>query len=433
MADLQKSIYSTKKNHLNKNGCFPNRAYIVFLVLVAVSISLSYAHEIIKMAVFSNFGDFGSYYFYSKALSLNYNVYDLDEGAIEQLSEKFRVPPFPYPTGHSPIFLFLARSFTFFEYRLASIIWLLVLNILLFFITLIILRVAYEKIVDIDRKFIMTSSVFLVLSFHPLIENMHLGQINLLALFFVVLCLYFLNKKKYVISGVMLSLSILMKPFLGILLLFFLWKRCYRVFFSALISFIVLEALGIFLNGVDIYFKYLTVMKNYILTDNISVANLSLENLFSRVANLSTHPNFININASLAFTLSIILLLYLLYITKGRFNGLDLKFILEFLLFITFAFIASPVVHEHHYVFLYLPILFLWARLSKDAKLVPALLFIISFLLIGLRYSLVRFPIFNMGPLAIFSGCKLYGVIILFFLTAHMIVTEKSVKDKNRE
>lgn len=165
--------------------------YYIFIVLVVTFLSLSYLHDIIKMAIFSDFADFGNYYLYSKALRLNYNIYTLDKATIIQLLQEFKMPPIDFDplvcTLHSPMYSTLIQGITFFEYRLASLLWLVLSHVLLFTSILIILKLIYEKMVDIDRKFIIASSIFLVLSFQPLIDNMYMGQVNPLLLFFLVL------------------------------------------------------------------------------------------------------------------------------------------------------------------------------------------------------------------------------------------------------
>ncbi|MDD5679700.1 MAG: glycosyltransferase family 87 protein [Candidatus Omnitrophica bacterium] len=387
--------------------------YVVFAVLVAVFVFLSYFHEVIKMSLYRNFGDLGNYYFYSKALNLNYNVYSMDNETTEQLRKEFGMPPFIAVTLHSPAFLIMIKWITFFEYNSATIVWMLVNNILLLLSICIILKMAFEKIKNIDKGFVIASSAFLVFSFQPLLENTVLGQINPMIFFFFVLSLYCLDRKNEILSGIVLSLGILIKPHFGILLLFFLWKRCYRVFFSAAASLVLFEALPILLGKIAAERSYFAAVIDFLyrnLTDT-TLSNLSLAALINRI----------NGTGGIILTILVILCAYAAYITRERFRGSDLRFLLEFSLMLPLIFLIFPVVHEHHYILLYLPIILLWARLNKEPKLIPTVLFALSFLLIGLRYSLIQFPAFGSGFLSVFSGLKIYGVIMLFFLIAHEI------------
>jgi hypothetical protein len=386
------------------------------------------------MAVFSEFVDFGKYYFDAKALNLNYNIYTLDEKTRERLKNEFKTPLLS--TGvplHSPVFHFLITWVTVFGYRWACLLWFLFNHIVLGICVLLILRFILKKIVDTNKEFIFTTSLFLVLSYQPLIENVSLGQQNLIILLFFILCLYFLDMKRWLLSGVMLSLGIAIKPHFAILLPFFLWKKCYRVFFAALMSFLALEASSLLMYGKEIQYTYWNhVFGNFFrqFSVEISLFNLSSVALVNRLITGGPHIFHLNFATCLASIILLFLFLYTVYSTRDSFKGVDIKFILEFSLIITFLFIAFPLVHEHHYVLLYLPILFLWVILNNKGKLVPLFIFIISFLLIGLEYSLVRFTLFTKGFFSILSGLKLYGVVILFFLTASTI---KEISEKEKK
>ncbi len=397
--------------------------FSTFLILIIAFSGLTYIHELVKMSFSSDFGDFGNYYFYSKALSLNYNIYKLDAVATQTLAQSFGMPEFVRGTGHSPIFLSLIKGITYLPFRLASILWLFLNNILLISSILIILKLAFEKIPNLDKEFLNLSSIFFVLSYQPLLESMALGQSTVLILFFLILSLNFLNHKKYGLSGLVLSLSILIKPHLGIFLIFFLWKKCYRVFFSSLISLLVLEVLSLILNGPSIEYYYWTsaIFKFFSRNlTNMSMANLSFLGLINRIVNVSLYGQYLDIIIGLVSIFSLTLFGYTLYLIRGRFKDLDEKFILDFSLVIICLFMVFPLVHEHHFVLLYLPIIFSWAKLNKELRRVPLILFMISYLLIGLRYNLIRFPEFGSGFFSIFSGFKLYGVAVLFLLIVYL-------------
>lgn len=416
-------------NYLHKAELKP--VYAVFFVLIIAFACLTYFHELIKMAIFVGFEDFGNYYFYSKAIWLHHNIYTMDETTLEQLRISFNMPRFAHPTGHSPAFFFLIRPITFFNFESACRVWLILNNLLLFASLFIILKLVCEKMADTAKNFIAASSLFMVFSFQPLIENMYCGQNNMLILFSFVMSLYFLKEKKEIFSGIMLALGIIAKPSFAIVLPFFLWKRCYRTFLAAFVSLAASELLPILLYGKDIIASYWTIGARETFIHNlnaVSMANLSLMALINRLGNLTIHPHMANIFLTVTTVFSLALLLYAVYVTRSKFESFKTGFILEFSLMLLLLFIVCPIVHEHHYVLLYLPVIAVWAMLSKDPKPIKLILFVISFLLIALKYSLIQFRLFNMGFLSIFSGFKLYGVIILFFLTAHMI-HEDSGKD----
>lgn len=402
-------------------------AFVAFLVLAALFSLFTYSHEAIKMALYRNFGDFGNYYFFSKAMRLHYDIYALSEAAKAELTAQFGMPEFVSAyTGHSPGFFLFFQGLTFLKYHTAVLVWFFLNNLFLAASVLIILKLVFEKIANCDRAFVGLSAVFLVFSFQPLLENMALGQINLLILLFFAGCLYFLNEKRFILAGILLGLGVVIKPHLGILLFFFLWKGCWRTFFAALISFSFLEVVPALLYGPHLALGYYGIVYQFfaMYARDVSMFNLSLGALINRLMDASTHQGLFLFAAIIKYSISLGLLFFLARTTKGKFRSLDTKFILGFSLAIAFILIAFSVTHEHHYLFLYIPIIFLWALLTKQAKSGPALWFMVSFLLIALKYSLQGFPAFSAGWLAVYSGMKLYGVIILFFLLAYSIAAD---------
>lgn len=409
-------------NYLQKNELKP--VYAVFFILVIAFACLTYLHELTKLAVFMGFEDFGNYYFYSKAIWLHHDIYTMDEATLEKLRISFSMPAFSHPTGHSPAFFFLVKPITIFDFESACRIWLMLNNLLMFVSLFIILKLVCEKLTQPEKNFIEASSLFMILSFQPLIENMYCGQNNMPILFLFTMSLYFLREKRGILSGVMLALGIIVKPSFAIVLPLFLWKRCYRVFFSAAISLAASELLPILLYGKDVVVSYWTIGAKESFLNNInavSMANLSLNAFVNRLGDLKAHPELAGVLLGVTAVASLALLLYAAHITRRRFKDFDIRFILEFSLMLLLLFIVCPVVHEHHYILLYLPIIAVWARLSRDTRPFRSFLFVISFLLIALKYSLIQFELFNRGFLSIFSGFKLYGVAILFFLTADII------------
>ena len=101
---------------------------------------------------------------------------------------------------------------------------------------------------------------------------------------------------------------------------------------------------------------------------------------------------------------------------------------MEFSLFLALAFLVSPMVHEFHYLALYPAIIMIWFRLPEEISN-QHWLFILSYLLLGVGYSLVGFPRFHSGLLAVFTTGKLAGVIILFLLIGKILRRETSNKE----
>jgi len=402
------------------------QASMIFVLVAALFAVCTHAHETVKAAFESDFYDFGNYYFFSKAASQGYNPYILDGAAVEKMRQGYGISALVLPlTGHSPIFFFLIRWVTAMPYRAASLLWLLLNEAALLASLALIARLVLEEVPDINRGFFIAGGLFFVFAFHPLVENIALGQINFLILLFFILCLYFLRGGRHALAGVMMGLAIIIKPNFAIFLPFFLWKRCYRLAACAFVVVLAAEIAAVFLYGPAIELAYLAVpIRNFLLSSPhaTSVNNLSLWQLMSRLSGPGAPGGAA---APLMFPAAAVGCLacavFAFVRTKGRFRRVDPVFMLEFSLFLLLNFIICPEVHEHQYVFLYLPILLTWALTMQRPQAGHAALFLSAFLCVALRYSLVQFSAFHTGVPAIFTGLKLYGIMAFFFLVASMI------------
>ena len=114
------------------------------------------------------------------------------------------------------------------------------------------------------------------------------------------------------------------------------------------------------------------------------------------------------------------------HLTKEKRKSTDPIFWLEYALFIVLISIVNPLVQETHYILLYIPIILFWYKMEifKPQEKIWTF-FILSYLLIGLKYSLIGFPVFHKGILSLLYNGKLYGVIILYLLGAKIIKKAK--------
>jgi len=405
-------------------GTFQKPACLVFLLIMAVFIVITYVHDVTRMAVLNDFADFGSYYFYSKAMNLKYNAYRLDDAAIDGLRTKFGMPVFNYPTLQSPIFFFLIGFITFFKFRPAAVVWLILNSALVLASLLLIVGMICEERKDIEKWFLLLTSLFLVFAFQPLLENMAVGQVNVPILFFLALCLYFLRRSRPALAGIMLSFAILIKMHFGLLLLFFLWKRRYRVIISTAAAWVLLELAGMLRYGPAIEKDYWITCGEFFfgrVARDISLGNYSIGPLICRVCADHFCNKFPLIVSGGIIVISLFFAAYALYHTRRAYAGTDMRFMLEFSLFLLAIFITFPHILDHHHVILYIPILLVWALLIERYDRGAFIAFLCSFLLIALKYAFGRFPMLKSGVLSIITGLKIYGVILLFFLAAYMI------------
>jgi hypothetical protein len=169
---------------------------------------------------------------------------------------------------YSPFALFLLYPFSIFEYDIAKIIYFTFTSAIIIFAVIFANSIIQKKlysIYNIKPKLILLLLITIAFVQHIYFE-LHLGNINMLLL---LLCLFALTlqlKRRPYLSGIMLAISILIKPHFIILIpLFFLRKQ-----FRLIISLISTLFIGLFLpslyTGVNINLKLLLQWKNVMLT-----------------------------------------------------------------------------------------------------------------------------------------------------------------------
>jgi len=128
---------------------------------------------------------------------------------------------------------------------------------------------------------------------------------------------------------------------------------------------------------------------------------------------------------AIVWLVNLLLLGRTLWLTKGRKQLFSDQLAIEFSLFVVLCLLISPWVCEPHYVVLYLPLLVCWLSMAEVQARHYFLMFIIGYLLLGLKYSLVRFPFFNSGLPALLTGLKLGGCLVLFLLLGDFLQQQK--------
>ena len=402
------------------NGFPGTPGHRVFFFLVLAFCLLTYAHEVVHMAAFSDFGDFGHYYFWCKAARLHFPVYSLDERSFETLGRAFGMPPFVHPTFHTPAFFLVFNWISLPGYRAAALMWLLLNNLLLAgsVAMLIGLAIRHIPVAPGDRAFFVGGTLVFVTLFQPLFEGLFLGQVGIVILFLLTLGLWLLEKKKQYAAGMVFAVGLLIKPHLIMLLLLFPWKRCWRPALSAAATLVFIEWLSI-LSWPALEQRYWMVeLPGYFVRKAAILAspdNYSFPALIYRVAGF---PALQRAGIVFSTLCSLALLAFVFYRTRGRFVKVDRRFLFEFCLFLMLPLIVFMLTHEHHYVLLFIPLILVWGVLQKKREY--GAMFIAAFLLLGLRYNLIQFSAFRQGLPALLTGIKLFGLLILFYLVVRL-------------
>jgi hypothetical protein len=322
----------------------------IFILLAALLAILIYFHAVVKEMVNGSFVDFTHYWINASLLKEGYNVWKKDECANDKITEILKEAMLPGTPAHSPGFFIFILPFTFFSLRLAAFLWLVLGHLLLLFSILLILKIVKTRPSLED----MLITLFLVFSFWPIREDLHLGQPNFLILFFLAASLFLLKKNKMLWAGILLGLAINMREYLAVLGLLFLWKRNWRALSGIILGFLFIKVAAGFLFG---WITEVSYWERIFFTFGkriyFPMTNLSLIALVYRIG-----------KDLVGITVCRIIILLIMSVLIGQAFFYTRKkegdVLLEFSLFLVLTFLVSPWVHEAHYVALYPAIVITW-------------------------------------------------------------------------
>ena len=222
----------------NKNAIAESKYTIPLWVVMLMLLFcvLLFVSEIINGRFWQS--DFNVYYGASTALLHNQRVYGIAFGLDSGFYK------------YSPFFLLLVAPFTFFKFKTAAIIY--------YFLNSVVLVLVFFQIDQLFsrtlklEKFKAYKWIFLIIfifSLNLINRELHLGNTNLLLLFLILTMFNNIKQNQFVISGFLLMLILMIKPFLLVLilpLLFFKKSRVllYGVGFGVIQLFIVLIIFG---------------------------------------------------------------------------------------------------------------------------------------------------------------------------------------------
>jgi len=400
-----------------------------FILILFCFILLSYLHGLSKEIIFSQFTDFDYYYVQSFRLSRGENIYNNDfigENLRRQLQKMGAFVDFNFRAfvTHSPAFFLVILPFTLLPFRSAALLWLFLSHIFLLSSVFLIIKIAdgYDK-----RSYIVPMVLTLVFCFWPLREEIHMSNPNSAILLLLTLTLYFFKNRKPFLTGLVLSGALVFRQYFLVLFLFFLWRREYKVFFYCIFSSLAIEAISFLVWGYTVWASYWQTIHSFLGQGQSPFKNISLMGTIGRVGYGLMPANMLYLFGLICSLVILFIFLYLSRKPQGQINShLELTFSLG----VVSCIAISPWVHESHYLVLLLPIIITWLNLLKsNNSTIDKVLFLISFLALGLRYSLEQFSLFHVGIFAIFSSGKITGLMILYFLIVRLV--KKSAVEGN--
>ncbi|CAN5875356.1 hypothetical protein BH23PLA1_BH23PLA1_15610 [soil metagenome] len=374
-----------------------------------------------------------------------YQVRELQEGT--NIWENYI---FPNP----PIFPLSLYPLTYLPETGAAVAWYVLKIALTVLAILMCFRIAREP--DERRPLLSwVQGLILLLSFRPILSDLHHANNNLVILFLIVATLYAWRKGYDVLAGLLLALAITYKVTPALFVPYFMYKRSWRtvgatflgigIFLLAVPSLI----LGPEFNGKCLYYWWFRMIRPYVADGiigdpeiNQSMAGVLMRLLTFQPPRESRYApasglNLLSLDPKMMVTtikaLSVALVLLLAYFCRTRTGGrrTDPRMLGEFSLIVLTMLFVSERSWKHHYVTLLLPYTYLVLQLQRHWPSKPKRWILGTGLgasaLLMLSTSSEVGGIFAGGDghkLAQYYGMFFWAGVVLYGLTAWRVVVE---------
>ncbi|MBN1593133.1 MAG: DUF2029 domain-containing protein [Candidatus Coatesbacteria bacterium] len=340
---------------------------------------------------------------------------------LDRMAAENGIPVFPHFT-YPPTWYLLFAPFTYLDWRDAHDLW-LVANLIFAAASVVFILLAVGYRPNSGEEILALST--LILGYSPLIFSLKECQANSLVLLFVCLALYLASRGRTVAPGALIALGAATKIFPGILILYFLWKRKFKLAAWGFVFLVLIMLASVALGGWELNSWYFfnvapTWAKNIRAFDmNQSVAGVIARSFVGGegIEPILHLPRF---GRALITLSQIVLFGILVWVTRGVSKRFDPRTWLEIGIVIVFYQLASTWVLIHHLQWLLVPFLLVWAMSFRGkSTLSPGLvsLFALSYLMTGVKYIYYR-EAFRAGAMALFASIKCFGMLVLFVTLA---------------
>jgi uncharacterized membrane protein len=397
------------------------RLFPLFVALIVAHSAIRYLDEdVLSPASLESF-DFRAYYLAALAVREGLDLYDVS--VLKALSPADSdVPPYMYP----PVLAILLAPCTLLNFPAAKILWLLLNQVLLLLAVLLVIRA-----LDEEWHWLQVAVVgALTLNLDPLRQNYELGQVNVVTLFLLAATFYSFRRQREGWAGVCLALATALKVSPALFLVYFLWKRRWRLVASALAGLAILAVFSTIVIGPESSLTYIRDTLPPLLNGTVwgvaSPANQGFKGLFSRLftENPWTQPLVANEGLAVLATVScsvIVVVASAIACRRGDIVKDKERFDLEYSMVTLVALAVASISWDHHFVLLLLPLIVLVRRLPglQIGLVAPAAIMAASYALAGAYAGYWRTE-FHQGILILLTSPKLYAVLLLWGLLMYL-------------
>lgn len=391
----------------------------LFLLLVINLFVLFYTNEFsLKRITDRPYNDsYGPIY---KAIQVDWGNQNIYEEVFFKQKCRFQYPPtslvffVPFRNLEYADFDFIFNSFL---NRMAGIL-------IYCFIFFLIAKTTFQsKISTLNNVFRLISLFVLAFFFYPIWSNFHLGNIQAWLNLFLILGIYFYINKKENITGILLAICTLFKPFYGFILIWMIVRKKWNIAKYFLITFSIFTLISLWIFGLENHLSYLDVASQLSKTGEVFHKNQSVNGLMNRFfftdGNLFWTPkSFPPYHPTVYWTTTISsLLILILALIIPIFTKVKNRF-LDFLIVLVSTSIASPIAWQHHFGFWLIIYFYLFQIFIKNQfknQKYTAFLLALSFTFVSHNNRFISI-IFGESKYNFLQSFIFFGGIILLFL-----------------
>jgi hypothetical protein len=188
--------------------------------------------------------DYYTYLSAAYALAHGENIYVSPSSTYENIGRQLGIVTMLTPYANPTLTALLIVPLTFLPLRLGAAIWVGLSGLAALVSGLILCSFTTEKW---KQRLILLSTV----AFVPILSTMNAGQVNLFALLATVASLYCLRQDRNVLGGIMLSISILLKPFAIGLVPLMIWHKKWKALGGLLLGGVMINLFSMALFGIS--------------------------------------------------------------------------------------------------------------------------------------------------------------------------------------
>lgn len=321
---------------------------------------------------------------------------------------------------HPPSGTFFDLRWTLWDWQQVKVAY-AIITPMLFVASLCLIWLALKPMAPRVLHWIFPAALFVF--FIPAADSMGLGQSDITIFFFMVVSFWAYRRGHTLGSGLALGVAILMKLSPAVFLLYWAWKREWRMLIYSLVSVAFIGLLTLPVVGLKLWMQFITQIFPALATGTAYAQNQSLPGLIAR---LMLDPRFAQGLQSAPSVPAVRLVTYLvsalviglaLYFTRGRLvKPAALPFALEYSVWLIVTIVISPIAWDHYFTWMLLPFsvlltVFLNSTFNLPRAIVSGCVYVVGLLLVNISPTL-----FFSFPQAWQKSPLLYGALLVLLI-----------------